>query len=288
MNKADKAHYTAMDDRMEVYRLRGLRKGPRTASEKSTDEMCGRIYREYDRCKNLKDLGLISKTKALGLARHCFNDTLGGSRAQWCKSYRIGWTDYCINKVMFDTYAERIEPVMVGLKKQFLSHRKERFILVRCRSGVQRSRMDDVLVPLTYQLRRQARVKNAVGRHTKAHLRTIWEIQKGRCYFSGKPLGRRFEDRKFTVDHLVPLGCRSFPLGDVPGTNWPINLALVTFSVNSMKGGQRPDEFAETVRRRKSFKLTPAKERGRIDAARRVAFYDFMCENCSKKIADWF
>src|ERR1035437_2114008 len=208
MNKADKAYFAVMDERMEVYRLRGLRKGPRTPEDKSTDEMCSRIYREYARCKNLKDLGSISKSKALSLARQCFKDSLGGRRIQWCRSFHIGWTDFCINKAMVDAYPKKIKPVLVGLKKQYLTHRNEQLILVRC-GGVQRGIVDAVLRPITYQKRRQARVKAAVGRHTKAHLRKLWDIQRGCCYFSGKPLGKRFEDGKFSVDHLVPLACRS-------------------------------------------------------------------------------
>ncbi|MDD2765895.1 MAG: HNH endonuclease domain-containing protein [Opitutaceae bacterium] len=66
--------------------------------------------------------------------------------------------------------------------------------------------------------------------HTRADLRALWEIQGGRCYYSGVPLGRSFATANYHVDHLTPLS--RF------GHDGPSNLALVAATVNAQKRDQ--------------------------------------------------
>ncbi|WP_370243212.1 hypothetical protein [Marisediminitalea sp.] len=72
---------------------------------------------------------------------------------------------------------------------------------------------------------RAARIKATEGFYDKGILKRLYEIQQGRCYYSGDKLN----DKNQTVDHLVPL-CEG-------GTQWPLNLALCTFEMNRKKGG---------------------------------------------------
>lgn len=128
--------------------------------------------------------------------------------------------------------------------------------------------------------RRRRRSLRAEGFHTKEHLRDLWALQEGRCYFSGKPLGQRFEDLEFHVDHLVPLaaGDRYFDAGPC-GTHWPDNLVLVAAFVNRGRGARRVAEYLAEVRRTKVFTPTSAKNRRLIDARRAAHFADFLQEH---------
>lgn len=133
--------------------------------------------------------------------------------------------------------------------------------------------------------RRRARLKRAEGFHLPGHIRVLWEIQAGKCYFSGERLGMAFEERKFAVDHLTPIAVRPAPFSGIPGTNWPVNLALVTKRVNSMKGADDADTFLwrlrhEPGRYHPAFAATPRKVRVAIDDLRRERFGDFMEEHC--------
>ena len=130
--------------------------------------------------------------------------------------------------------------------------------------------------------KRRIRQNRAEGFHLPEHLALLWQIQDGRCYFSGEPLGSSFEDSLFQVDHLVPL-VASHPCG-VRGTNWPTNLALVTPRVNQMKGSLAAATFAASVRRRRAFELRPKTERTTIDAARARVFASFMRNETISKV----
>ena len=74
---------------------------------------------------------------------------------------------------------------------------------------------------------RERMKKGNGGRYTRRDLKTLWEIQGGRCYFTGRPLGDSFEEGEFHVDHLTPLAAG--------GGNGPVNLALVTPACNRGK-----------------------------------------------------
>lgn len=79
---------------------------------------------------------------------------------------------------------------------------------------------------------RRIRIEEAGGFHNQEVLVRLFEIQQGRCYYSGDPL--RKQPKNFVVDHIV-----SIYLG---GSDWPGNLALVTKELNTWKGGHASAE----------------------------------------------
>lgn len=195
---------------------------------------------------------------------------------------------FCFHLDMYRAEEKRLIPLIAACERISTEHKNDSFILVECRDWNHSTLIRRSLQRFDAEERRKARIKNATGHHLKEHYRTLWDIQSGRCYFSGELLGETFEDRNFSIDHLVPLATRSFPYADIPGTNWPINLALVTLRVNKMKGGKRPDEFIDEVRRKKPFIPRPTKERREIDSLRGKVFGDYMRYHCSKFESDWY
>lgn len=81
-------------------------------------------------------------------------------------------------------------------------------------------------------LMRHIRLDKAGGFHNIKVLDRLFEIQQGRCYYSGKRLIR--QPKNFVVDHIIPIY-----LG---GTDWPGNLALVIKEINTWKGGHASAE----------------------------------------------
>jgi 5-methylcytosine-specific restriction endonuclease McrA len=71
--------------------------------------------------------------------------------------------------------------------------------------------------------------------HTRADLRKLWEIQGGRCYYSGEVLGESFERARISVEHITPLS--------QGGHDGPSNLALVTHQINSLKNAMSKRRF---------------------------------------------
>lgn len=82
---------------------------------------------------------------------------------------------------------------------------------------------------------RQARLADQDQYHTKADLRALWRIQKGRCYYTGAILGDSFDTAQFHVDHIDPL--------ELGGHDGPTNLALVTALINTRKGRRSKRAF---------------------------------------------
>jgi hypothetical protein len=74
---------------------------------------------------------------------------------------------------------------------------------------------------------RRIRLEEAGGFHDKGVLASLYEIQQGRCYFSGEPLTKT--PKNYVIDHI-----QSIYKG---GSNWPRNLALVLKEINTWKGG---------------------------------------------------
>lgn len=74
---------------------------------------------------------------------------------------------------------------------------------------------------------RAIRLEKAGGFHDKAVLNDLFDIQRGRCYYSGDPLVKK--PKNFVKDHIRPIY-----LG---GTDWPNNLALALKTINLRKGG---------------------------------------------------
>ena len=80
---------------------------------------------------------------------------------------------------------------------------------------------------------RKAREAQAEGFHTKACIDQIFEIQKGRCYYSGELLSR--DPNNFSRDHIMPIR--------FGGSDWPGNIALVLKDINSWKGATKTKEM---------------------------------------------
>lgn len=89
---------------------------------------------------------------------------------------------------------------------------------LRVQSSARNKRKDDV---------RRIRLEDAGGFHDKNVLDKLFEIQQGRCYYSGELLTK--QPKNYVVDHI-----QSIYSG---GTNWPGNLALVLKGINTWKGG---------------------------------------------------
>jgi len=112
---------------------------------------------------------------------------------------------------------------------------------------------------------RRIRLDEAGGFHNKEVLDRLYEIQQGRCYYSGDSLTKK--PKNFVVDHIC-----SIYLG---GTNWPCNLALVIQEINTWKGGHASSEdtlqwLAEKrgkdwLRLQKAYCLEVDKEREKLD-----------------------
>lgn len=195
--------------------------------------------------------------------------------------WEIDYSLFCISEVMFAQYEKQISPLMPAERKLY-RRREGLFIFFRIKradAGPMRNRLQG----LGARARRKDRIQKAEGHHLESHYKVLWEIQGGRCYFSGASLGESFETGKYSIDHLIPLACRSWPYADIPGTNWPTNLALVTVRVNKMKGGERPEEFLSRIRRNKSFVPRPTTERRAIDRIREARFAEYVTTNARIK-----
>ncbi|WP_290536882.1 hypothetical protein [Alcanivorax sp.] len=80
---------------------------------------------------------------------------------------------------------------------------------------------------------RKAREAQAEGFHTNACIDRIFEIQQGRCYYSGEPLIR--DPINFSRDHIMPIR--------FGGTDWPGNIVLALKGINSWKGATKTKEM---------------------------------------------
>lgn len=77
--------------------------------------------------------------------------------------------------------------------------------------------------------KRRSRLKSAGGFYDQEVIHKLFEIQEGKCYYSGEALITN--PKNYDLDHLVPV-CEG-------GSNWPENLALVLTHVNKKKGSNR-------------------------------------------------
>lgn len=83
-----------------------------------------------------------------------------------------------------------------------------------------------------YANARRAKKLAAEGRYTAEDVQRIYKAQKGKCYYCGAKVGRKYE-----VDHVVPLSRG--------GTNWPDNLVIACPSCNSSKNNKLSHEWQE-------------------------------------------
>ncbi len=193
-----------------------------------------------------------------------------------------GWPDnvtFFMHAAIYGKHSAKLLPFIGSCEKTWEEVKGQRFLVLFCAGKGPADALLSRLKSIGVTEKRKARLENAAGHHLKEHYRVLWDIQRGRCYFSGEEFGRDFGGGKFSVDHLIPLS--------TTGTDWPTNLALVTVRINNMKGNRWPNDFLSEVKRKKSFSPTPSKERRRIDNERKKAFYDFMCQHCSDNEDDW-
>jgi 5-methylcytosine-specific restriction endonuclease McrA len=77
----------------------------------------------------------------------------------------------------------------------------------------------------------RARKRSAPGKHAAEDVAAQHKRQKGRCYWCGKRVGR-----KYHVDHVIPL--------IHGGSNGPENLVIACEHCNTSKSGRHPMDFA--------------------------------------------
>jgi hypothetical protein len=106
----------------------------------------------------------------------------------------------------------------------------------------------------------RARTLKKVGKYSKKDIRRLWEIQEGRCYYSGESLGRTFETASYAKDHIIPISRK--------GVNAAHNIALCIPEINSDKGNQSLSDFIRRKRIPKKQQLIMLK----IDAYRTKEF----------------
>lgn len=182
--------------------------------------------------------------------------------------------------------SQRLQPLIARCESTWLTTRKgsKVFVIVGTEKATNGA-LDRIFSQIAAYRRRQARVRAAPGFYLAEHIDALWEIQSGRCYFSGESLGQVFAAAEYQIDHLWPLASSTFRISF--GTNWPTNLALVTKRVNRMKGATCADDFISRIRQTKAFVLRPTKERRDIDEQRHDRFREFMTRECSPDENDW-
>lgn len=83
-----------------------------------------------------------------------------------------------------------------------------------------------------YNQQRRVRINKASGSHTSDDILRIFSLQKGRCAYCHKKVGK-----KYHVDHIHPLS--------KGGDNNATNLCIACASCNTSKGSQLPHEWAK-------------------------------------------
>ena len=87
-----------------------------------------------------------------------------------------------------------------------------------------------------YSRNRRAALAAAPGSHTAADVSRILKLQKGKCYWCRKRLGKNYH-----VDHIVPVAL----VGKDPrATNGPENICIACAACNQKKNAKHPLQFA--------------------------------------------
>ncbi len=84
-----------------------------------------------------------------------------------------------------------------------------------------------------YGVNRKAAQRGASGSFRKEDILTIYEKQRGLCFYCGASLKDNYH-----IDHFIPLS--------KGGTNYPSNLRLACQACNLMKNNRVPQEFLQT------------------------------------------
>jgi len=86
------------------------------------------------------------------------------------------------------------------------------------------------------EYRKDSMLEKSAGLYEKEDIENIYKIQKGLCYYSGKPL-----HGKYSIDHIKPV--RS------GGNSWPENIALVLKEINQEKHGKTKTAFLNKLKK---------------------------------------
>lgn len=100
------------------------------------------------------------------------------------------------------------------------------------------------------------------GTYAPDDIKSIYDIQQGRCYFSGKPISLEMKD--YSVDHLKPVWSG--------GSFWPGNLALLRKKINQDKHGRTKTQYWKILEETKGRSWV-AQQKARcadVDKARRA------------------
>lgn len=127
-------------------------------------------------------------------------------------------SDHTTKKVVFDRNAFDEGKIIECHTFLFDDQEKAKKLALRVQRSAKDNRKEEV---------REWREAIAEGFHTNECIEHIFEIQQGRCYYSGDPLIKN--PSNYSKDHIVSL-CRG-------GSEWPANLALTLKSINTWKGG---------------------------------------------------
>lgn len=150
----------------------------------------------------------------------------------WCKNCthekekrRTSTPEYKAKKAQYDrAYRDQHQAKLKAQHRQaYLNNRETRKQKAR---QWKRDHPEQVAV---HNRNREARAINALGHHTINDIRKLKALQRGKCWWCGKSLGKHYH-----VDHRVPLA--------KGGSNWPSNLVLTCADCNLKKGTRLPDE----------------------------------------------
>lgn len=79
------------------------------------------------------------------------------------------------------------------------------------------------------------------GMHVKSDVLDLYEAQEGKCYYSGETI--MLKPKSYQVDHIVPIA--------EGGSDWPINLALVSPKINQRKHSKTKAQFLRILAKEK-------------------------------------
>ena len=100
------------------------------------------------------------------------------------------------------------------------------------------------------------------GTYSASDIDAIFEIQKGKCYFTGAPISK--EGKDYSIDHLTPIKSK--------GSSWPGNLALVKKEINTDKKDYTKVQYWKFLERKKGRKFVAQRKIicAEIDEKRRL------------------
>ncbi|VAW82620.1 hypothetical protein MNBD_GAMMA12-571 [hydrothermal vent metagenome] len=88
--------------------------------------------------------------------------------------------------------------------------------------------------------RKRRELTRSSGMYTQADLNELYEIQEGKCFFTGESLAGG--KRGYSIDHIKPI--REY------GSSWPGNLALVNLATNNEKRHLSKTQYMHVLKKR--------------------------------------